>query len=306
MAQNGSQKLFPSTGYSKASVALSNSYSPSGYWSTAFPTRHLLSSGDCTILHGFGTISSLTLPSSWFRLFSSEQRIALPAMTNSDRRSYSPPSRRSVRIVAADRWMSRGTTCRSTPPFNGFSQARLSLSSQGGLVDPRMRTPKESLPFSIHLLKGAAEAAFHCAHRTSTVSSCAFCEQERHLAAPSPPSEPRANSCHSAVFCSRFSRNPRLAQFLPTFPEPTPQKPSAYQSVPQPPSFWLCCWSWHCTSSRHYSRRKESTMSYLMILMLISLCSLPFHEHHGSENREGAQAHQHQNHQVRHGRLLST
>jgi hypothetical protein len=31
-----------------------------------------------------------------------------------------------------------------------------------------------------------AEAALYCAHRTSTVSSCAFCEQEGHLAAPSP------------------------------------------------------------------------------------------------------------------------
>jgi hypothetical protein len=29
-----------------------------------------------------------------------------------------------------------------------------------------------------------AEAALYCAHRTSTVSSCAFCEQEGHLAPP--------------------------------------------------------------------------------------------------------------------------
>ena len=35
--------------------------------------------------------------------------------------------------------------------------------------------------------KGVAKAALYCAHRTSTVSSCAFCEQEGHLAAPSPP-----------------------------------------------------------------------------------------------------------------------
>jgi hypothetical protein len=33
-------------------------------------------------------------------------------------------------------------------------------------------------------LRGVAEAALYCAHRTSTVSSCAFCEQEGHLAAP--------------------------------------------------------------------------------------------------------------------------
>ena len=36
------------------------------------------------------------------------------------------------------------------------------------------------------LVKGGAEAALYCAHRTSTVSPCAFCEQEGHLAAPSP------------------------------------------------------------------------------------------------------------------------
>ena len=36
------------------------------------------------------------------------------------------------------------------------------------------------------LLEGVAEAALYCAHRTSTVSPCAFCEQEGHLAAPSP------------------------------------------------------------------------------------------------------------------------
>jgi hypothetical protein len=41
----------------------------------------------------------------------------------------------------------------------------------------------------IPLLKGVAEAALYCAHRTSTVSPCAFCEQEGHLAAPSRPSE---------------------------------------------------------------------------------------------------------------------
>ena len=34
-------------------------------------------------------------------------------------------------------------------------------------------------------LEGVAEAALYCAHRTSTVSSCAFCEQEGHLDAPS-------------------------------------------------------------------------------------------------------------------------
>jgi O-acetyl-ADP-ribose deacetylase (regulator of RNase III) len=36
----------------------------------------------------------------------------------------------------------------------------------------------------IRSLGGVAEAALYCAHRTSTFLSCAFCEQEGHLAAP--------------------------------------------------------------------------------------------------------------------------
>ena len=39
--------------------------------------------------------------------------------------------------------------------------------------------------FSSFPVKGVAEAALDCAHRTSTASSCAFCEQGGHLAAPS-------------------------------------------------------------------------------------------------------------------------
>ena len=42
------------------------------------------------------------------------------------------------------------------------------------------------------LVEGVAEAALYCAHRTSTVSPCAFCEQEGHLAAPSPSFRGRA------------------------------------------------------------------------------------------------------------------
>ena len=37
---------------------------------------------------------------------------------------------------------------------------------------------------SFHLFRGAAKAALNCAHRTSTVTSCAFCEQGGRLAAP--------------------------------------------------------------------------------------------------------------------------
>jgi hypothetical protein len=39
---------------------------------------------------------------------------------------------------------------------------------------------------SLNLYQGEAKVALYCAHRTSTVSSCAFCEQEGHLAAPRP------------------------------------------------------------------------------------------------------------------------
>ena len=40
------------------------------------------------------------------------------------------------------------------------------------------------------LVKGVAEAALYCAHRTSTFLSCAFGEQEGHLATPSLSSVP--------------------------------------------------------------------------------------------------------------------
>jgi hypothetical protein len=43
--------------------------------------------------------------------------------------------------------------------------------------------------FTMPLFRGVAEAALYCAHRTSTFLSCAFCEQEGHLAAPFPSSK---------------------------------------------------------------------------------------------------------------------
>jgi hypothetical protein len=52
------------------------------------------------------------------------------------------------------------------------------------------RTPFSSLYSCFLVLKGVAKAALDCAHRTSTVSSCAFCEQGGHLAAPSLPLTP--------------------------------------------------------------------------------------------------------------------
>ena len=47
--------------------------------------------------------------------------------------------------------------------------------------------------------KGVAEAALYCAHRTSTVSPCAFCEQEGRLATPSPSFRGRALREHRGL-----------------------------------------------------------------------------------------------------------
>jgi hypothetical protein len=62
--------------------------------------------------------------------------------------------------------------------------------------------------FAIPLFRGVAKAALDCAHRTSTFLSCAFCEQEGHLAAPSPLSLFAmfgwcVNSAHQGLFCKR-------------------------------------------------------------------------------------------------------
>jgi hypothetical protein len=50
--------------------------------------------------------------------------------------------------------------------------------------DAQKGCPARPFQFSLPLFRGVAEAALYCAHRTSTVSSCAFCEQEGHLATP--------------------------------------------------------------------------------------------------------------------------
>src|SRR4249920_1210366 len=55
------------------------------------------------------------------------------------------------------------------------------------------RGPSDSLYLSL-LFRGGAKAALNCAHRTSTVSPCAFCEQGGHLAAPSPSFGGRAST----------------------------------------------------------------------------------------------------------------
>jgi hypothetical protein len=62
----------------------------------------------------------------------------------------------------------------SHPPNPGAPRRALS----------QARPQREAFRFLIPLLWGVAKAALNCAHRTSTVSSCAFCEQGGHLAAP--------------------------------------------------------------------------------------------------------------------------
>ena len=52
-------------------------------------------------------------------------------------------------------------------------------------VHPRRALIPSAFQFPLPPFRGVAKAALNCAHRTSTVSSCAFCEHGGHLAAPS-------------------------------------------------------------------------------------------------------------------------
>ena len=63
------------------------------------------------------------------------------------------------------------------------------------------------------LVKGVAKAALYCAHRTSTVSPCAFCEQEGHMAAPSPSFRDRALRKHRRPSVSILSLPFRTCSF---------------------------------------------------------------------------------------------
>jgi hypothetical protein len=70
-----------------------------------------------------------------------------------------------------------------------FFRACLSMLSCGGSNESPAARWVWPFQFSPPLFRGVAKVALYCAHRTSTVSSCAFCEQEGHLAAPSPAGE---------------------------------------------------------------------------------------------------------------------
>ena len=63
---------------------------------------------------------------------------------------------------------------------------------------------------SLHLFRGVAEVALYCAHRTNTFLSCAFCEQEGHLVAPSHPCEGAAPSAGSVLDLLPRTNTPRI------------------------------------------------------------------------------------------------
>ena len=61
----------------------------------------------------------------------------------------------------------------------------------GAALTPSHSENTEPCRYSAPPLYGYAQVGFYCTHRTSTVSSCAFCEQESHLGAPIPTRIPR-------------------------------------------------------------------------------------------------------------------
>jgi hypothetical protein len=110
-------------------------------------------------------------------------------------------------IVA--RWKFNGRTSRTTGEHHAGCSKSLSSKAaasdhllpllRGGWDDPNcahysthpaLSAPRRALSrarafqFSLPLFRGVAKAALDCAHRTSTDSPCAFCEQGGHLATP--------------------------------------------------------------------------------------------------------------------------
>ena len=82
------------------------------------------------------------------------------------------------------------------------------------MVDPQsgmLKNAASKAAMVYHLLRGGWDGP-NCAHRTSTVSSCAFCEQGGHLATPSSPfggralREQRDRPSYPALFFSTLLR----------------------------------------------------------------------------------------------------
>ena len=72
-------------------------------------------------------------------------------------------------------------------PTKSFQLSSSPSPTRGGMEGGDLRCARRTRAFRflMSFLEGGAEAALYCAHRTSTFLSCAFCEHEGHLAAPS-------------------------------------------------------------------------------------------------------------------------
>ena len=71
----------------------------------------------------------------------------------------------------------------SIPPLQASSQSPILFQGQPDRSSIAL-FQRDPSSLYVRLLKGAAEAALYCAHRTSTFLSCAFCEQEGYLGTP--------------------------------------------------------------------------------------------------------------------------
>jgi hypothetical protein len=132
-----------------------------------------------------------------------DEMLAIKSAERGLRRSSGSPHVRS-RVPTLGRMRVRGGDWRATEPDSPLPLLALKRAawrfpvvraSNEGSSRPRVARAREIdrlllLSFLIPLLlpgmEGVAKVALDCAHRTSTVSSCAFCEQGGHLAAPCP------------------------------------------------------------------------------------------------------------------------
>ena len=99
--------------------------------------------------------------------------------------------------------------------FQCSHQACSCFHIKGGPIDLQLRASNEYLQFPLLLFGGVAKAALDCAHRTSTASSCAFCEQGGHLAAP-PASSYTGRGAKPAGLVSDRTRSFGVLEFFPS------------------------------------------------------------------------------------------
>ena len=95
------------------------------------------------------------------------------------------------------------TSKNSLPLGSGFFEgsARLNVIASNAPLDQRNPRNKRHLCSGcpLPLFRGVAKAALYCAHRATTASSWGLCEQEGHLAAPSPSFSGRALHEHQDI-----------------------------------------------------------------------------------------------------------